>query len=79
MSPILQKYYEDRFTMMQTKGWKDLMEDIGNMKVATDTVSGIDDLRKLGVRQGEVSMMDWMLSLERVSEETYEELQREES
>ena len=79
MTPELQKYYEDRFRMMQTQGWKDLVEDVQKMRDYTDTLSGIDDLRKLGVRQGEVWQMDWLLNLERVSEETYEELQREES
>jgi hypothetical protein len=79
MTPELQKYYEDRFRMMQTQGWKDLMDDIQVMLETTNNLEGIDDLRKLGIKQGEVSMMNWMLSLKECSEETYEELQREES
>ena len=31
MSPDLQKYYEDRFDMMSTEGWKDLSVDIDIM------------------------------------------------
>jgi len=27
----LQKYYEDRFSMMGSDGWKDLVEDIDTM------------------------------------------------
>ncbi len=77
MTPELEKYYKDRFDMMQTQGWKDLMVDVQRMRDANDTVGGIDDLRKLGFRQGEVSMIDWMLSLQKVSEEAYEGLTNE--
>ncbi len=74
MTPELQAYYEARLEMFASKGWVDLIEDIQQMRNATDTVASIDDLRKLGVRQGEVSMMDWFLSIQRISEEAYEEL-----
>ncbi len=74
MTPELRKYYEDRFSMFATKGWADLMEDVQEMVKATNKIDGIDDLRKLGLRQGEVSIMNWLLSLKQVSEEAYEEL-----
>lgn len=77
MNEELKAYYEDRFEMFASKGWKDLIDDIREMRKATDTVASIDDLRKLGVRQGEVSMMDWWLSLQEVSEKAYEELQND--
>ena len=59
--------------MMGTPAWKDLMEDVAEMLKATDCLSGAtpDNLR---FRQGEVSMMKWMLSLKEVSENAYEEL-----
>jgi hypothetical protein len=31
MNQELQKYYEERFSMMATEGWQDLLEDIDNM------------------------------------------------
>ena len=74
MDRALQDYYEARFDMFASKGWKDLIEDIQNMKDANDTISGIDDLRKLGVRQGEIQMMDWILSIQKITEEVYEGL-----
>lgn len=78
MTPELQKYYEDRFAMMATQGWKDFIADVQEMRNATNNLSGIEDLRKLGIRQGEVSMMDWLLSIQKVSEEAYAELTNEE-
>lgn len=76
MTPELQKYYEDRFAMMATPGWKALMEDVQNMQDATNTLDGAT-LDNLQFRQGEVSLMRWLLTLKDVSEKTYEELKNE--
>ena len=43
MTPELQKYYEDRFSMMATQGWKDLLEDIDNMANALNNISVVQD------------------------------------
>ena len=74
MAPDLQAYYENRFTMCSTDGWRDLMDDLREILKATDTTSGITDLRQLGVKQGEVSILNWLLSIQQVSEQTYKEL-----
>jgi len=37
MTPELQKYYEDRFAMMATPGWRDLIDDNTNLAVHTKT------------------------------------------
>lgn len=79
MSPELKKYYEDRLEMMSSRAWREFVEDVQNMKVSTNTINGIDDMRKLGIRQGEISIMDWIINLKSVSEETFEELQREDA
>ena len=77
LDPLLQKYYEDRFSMCATQGWKDLMADVQNMIVSTNQLSGIEDMRQLGLKQGEVSMMNWILSLQAVSEDAYEQLKED--
>ena len=46
MTPELQKYYEERFSMMATTGWSDLMEDIDNMIAALNNISGIKTEKK---------------------------------
>ena len=79
MTPELQKYYESRLSMMSTQSWVDLMEDIEVMLKSTDTLSGIADAKALHVRQGEVSMMRWMLSLADTSEKAYEQLKDEDA
>lgn len=77
MNEELKKYYEARFEMFASQGWKDLVEDVQEMLKANDTVSGLEDLRKLGVRQGEISIMHWLLSLQELSEKAFEELQND--
>lgn len=74
MNKELQEYYDARFEMFASKGWKDLIIDVEAMRTSTNTVSGIEDIRKLGVRQGEISIMDWLISLERLSTEVYKEI-----
>jgi hypothetical protein len=34
MLPELQQYYEDRLEMMSTKAWKQLIEDLTDMRTA---------------------------------------------
>jgi len=74
MNDELVKYYENRFSMMSTKGWLDLMDDIQRMIDSTDTIQGIDDIKILHFRQGELNMMNWLKTLKQVSEEAYEGL-----
>ena len=70
----LQKYYENRFDMMAHQGWLDLMEDIQAMLVSTNTLDGVDSPEKLHFRKGELSILNWLLSLKSVSEKAYGEL-----
>ena len=73
MNKVLQKYYENRLDMTSSEAWKDLMSDVEAMLKATDNLSGVtaDNLR---FKQGEVSIMRWMLSLADISEKAYEQL-----
>lgn len=78
MKKEIQKYYEDRFTMMATQGWKDFVEDVETMLVATDNLGGISTVEQLHFRKGEVSVMHWIKNLRDASGEVYERLQEEE-
>jgi hypothetical protein len=74
MTPELQKYYESRFTMMATEGWRDLLEDIDNMIEPLNNISTIDDEKSLQFRKGELSILTWLKNLKQVSERAYEDL-----
>lgn len=74
MDQELQKYYEDRFAMMATKGWKDLQEDLDKMIKVLHNVSIIQDEKDLWFKKGELSILTWLQTLKQVSERAYEEL-----
>jgi hypothetical protein len=77
MNKQIQKYYEDRFSMMATQGWKDLIEDLETMLAATDNLSGVNTIEQLHFKKGEVSIMNWLKNLRDASAEVYEKLQEE--
>jgi hypothetical protein len=74
MTPELQKYYEDRFSMMGSDAWKDLVEDIDTMIASLNNISVISDEQSLQFKKGELSILTWLKTLKEVSERAYEEL-----
>jgi hypothetical protein len=78
MDISLQKYYDSRLTMTSSTAWRDLMDDVQKMLDATDQLSGVtvDNLR---FKQGELSIMRWLLNLADTSEKAYEMLKDEDA
>jgi ethanolamine utilization cobalamin adenosyltransferase len=74
MTPELQKYYEARFEMMSTEGWKDLIEDIDKIIAAINNISTIDTEKDLQFKKGELSILTWLKNLKEISERAYEEI-----
>ena len=74
MEKELQKYYEERFAMMGSTGWKDLTIDIESMIDSLNNIGSITDEKTLHFRRGEMSILIWLKNLRGVSEQAYEEL-----
>jgi len=74
MNPELQRYYEERFSMMSTQGWVDLMEDVDKMIEPLNNISTIADEKSLQFRKGELSILIWLKNLKQVSERAFEDL-----
>jgi hypothetical protein len=75
----LQKYYEKRFSMMASQGWKDLMEDLEEMKKAINDLGPVTTSDQLWFKKGELSLINWVLNLKKTSEEVYDDLVEEEN
>ena len=75
MSPELQHYYENRFSMMGSDGWKDLVEDIDTMIASLNNISVISDEQSLQFKKGELSILTWLKTLKEASERAYEDIQ----
>jgi hypothetical protein len=69
----LQRYYEDRFSMMASPGWKDLVEDLQNMSNQYADIRNCSDLFNLDFRKGQVDICN----LKHVSEQAWEEINEE--
>ena len=74
MDKKLQTYYENRFSMMSTDGWKELLEDAQAMFDSLNQVLPIQTETDLHLKRGQLDILQWILSLKGVSEQAYEQL-----
>ena len=74
MTPELQKYYEDRFSMMASTGWTDLVEDATNMFKAVNNLAPVTTETELYYRKGQLDILQWILTLSDSSAISYEQL-----
>lgn len=74
MDEKLQAYYEARFSMMATDGWKDLIEDAQKIFDALNNVLPIQNESELNLKKGQLDILQWLLSLKGSSEQSYEQL-----
>lgn len=77
MNRELMDYYENRFSMMTTQGWADLVEDVQVMINATNSLDGLQTEQELHFRKGELSILNWIKTLRDSSSEVYEQLSEE--
>ena len=70
----LQSYYENRFSMMATDGWKELIEDAEQMFKALNNVLPIQNETELHLKRGQLDILQWLLTLKESSTQSYEQL-----
>lgn len=73
MSPELQQYYEDRLSMMSSKAWTQLIEDLLDMRNNYENIRNCDK-DTVEFRKGQVDILDYLIGLKDLSEKAYEEL-----
>jgi hypothetical protein len=74
MDKKLQNYYENRFSMMATDGWQDLIEDAQAMFNSLNHVLSIQNETDLMVKKGQLDLLQWLINLKPASEQAYEQL-----
>jgi hypothetical protein len=70
----LQSYYENRFSMMATTGWQDLMEDAQQLFDSLNQVLPIQNETDLHLKRGQLDILNWILNLKPASEAAFEQL-----
>ena len=79
MDKELQEYYEARFDMMSTKGYKDLLTDVEVMIDERNNLMATQSLEDLNFRKGQLDVLHWIRTLKKLSEEAWEQLNNEEN
>ena len=79
MAPDLQKYYEETFNTMSTRGWEYLIEDFEEIKASLNDISTVTDTQSLYFRKGQLDILELVLGRKATCEKVYEELQDETS
>ena len=79
MDKELQEYYEARFEMMSTKGYKDLLADVEVMIDERYNLMATQSLEDLNFRKGQLDVLHWIRTLKKLSEEAWEQLNNEEN
>lgn len=74
MSPELEKYYTEQFSMMATQGWEDLVEDFQKLKESINDITLTTDTQDLFLRKGQLDILDLILKRKETCEKVYEEL-----
>ena len=62
---------------MSTKGWRHFIEDAQNMFDSYNAINTVESFEDFHKRKGQLDILQWILSLQQVSEQTYEELKDE--
>jgi hypothetical protein len=75
MAPDLQKYYEETFSTMSTKGWEYLIEDFEEIKASLNDLSTVTDTQSLYFRKGQLDILELVLGRKATCEKVFEELQ----
>jgi hypothetical protein len=68
-------YYEESFSMMSSKGWTLLMEDLQQIKNTVNELSTVLDSQSLFNRQGQLDILNLLLTRKEACETAYESLQ----
>ena len=77
MSPELQKYYEEQFSLFASQGWRDLLEDFGEMKKVISDITTVADEQSLNFRKGQLDILELLFQRKAMCEKAYEDLSNE--
>ena len=77
MAPDLQNYYEETFSMMATQGWAMLMEDLQKIKNTVGELSTVQDAQSLFHRQGQLDILNLLLTRKEACEQAYESIEEQ--
>lgn len=67
-------FYYDRVAMLETDGWRDLVDELDNLFEMNNQIDSIESERDLWFAKGQLGILRQMLSLEDSTKQAMEEL-----
>jgi len=78
MDQETQKYYDNYFSLFMTDGWKQLVEDFSGNVANINSVEATKDAEDLQFRKGQLNILAYLLNLESIITNNYDELAKTE-
>ena len=69
------QFLEDRLSMMETEGWRDLIQDLENLENSVSNIDSMNSDKDLWNTKGQLYMINFLLSLHTATNLALEELQ----
>ena len=79
MTDELRNWYEEQFTLFNTQGYKDLIEQMKEMQKNYENLRNLLSDDTLKFRQGQLDILDWIVGWQESVEQNFKELQNEDA
>ena len=56
-------FLEDRLSMMETEGWRDLIQDLENLEDSASSINSMNSEQDLWFAKGQLHIINFLLSL----------------
>ena len=67
------QFLEDRLSMMETEGWRDLIQDLENLEDSASSINSMNSEQDLWHAKGQLHIINFLLSLNNVTNLALEE------
>jgi hypothetical protein len=71
------QFLEDRLSMMETEGWRDLIQDLENLEDSASSINSMNSEQDLWFAKGQLHIINFLLSLNTATNLALEESQEE--
>lgn len=68
-----EQFFNDRLTMCETDGWKDLMEELKELTDSLQDVESLSNMEDLFITKGQLATLRMVMSIEETARFTMEQ------
>lgn len=74
-----QEWYENQFVMFSSQGFKDLIQQVGEIAKNLNELRSVNTVEKLHNSKGQLELCDWLLNWETSVNQAYKALTNEDA